>query len=125
MAGGSWTAQNKVRPGIYINFTSRGSRSLSPGERGTLAGIRPLSWGPVGEIMEIDAGADMTPYIGYGITTPQARFLREALKGTDVTNAPAKILLYRPAAADQAAASALLGEGVTATALYQIGRAHV
>ena len=57
MAGGSWTAQNKVRPGIYINFTSRGSRSLSPGERGTLAGIRPLSWGPVGEIMEIDAGA--------------------------------------------------------------------
>ncbi|MDE6997861.1 MAG: phage tail sheath family protein [Oscillospiraceae bacterium] len=118
MAGGSWTAQNKVRPGIYINFTSRGSRSLSPGERGTLAGIRPLSWGPVGEIMEIDAGAEMTPYIGYGITTPQARFLREALKGTDVTNAPAKILLYRPAAADQAAASAPLGEGVTATALY-------
>jgi len=118
MAGGSWTAQNKVRPGIYINFTSRGSRSLTPGSRGTLAGIRPLSWGPVGEIMTIDSGADVTPYIGYGITTPQARFLREALKGTDVTGAPTKILLYRPAAADSAAATAALSEGVTATALY-------
>lgn len=118
MAGGNWTAQNKVRPGIYINFTSRGSRSLSPGERGVLAGIRPLSWGQVGKIMEIDASADMTPYTGYGITTPQARFLREALKGTDVTGAPTKFLLYRPAAADSAAASAALGEGITATALY-------
>ena len=76
MAGGSWTAQNKVRPGIYINFTSKGGRNLTPGGRGVLAGIRPLSWGPVGELMTIDAGADVTPYTGYGITSPQARFLR-------------------------------------------------
>lgn len=120
MAGGNWTAQNKVRPGIYINFTSKGSRNLTPGDRGTLAGIRPLSWGPVGKLMTIDAGADVTPYIGYGITTPQAGFLREALKGTDVTSGPTKILLYRPAAADSAAAAAALGGegGVTAAALY-------
>lgn len=121
MAGGSWTAQNKVRPGIYINFTSKGSRTLTPGARGTLAGIRPLSWGPVGKLMAIDPSADVTPCIGYSITTPQAGFLREALKGTDVTGGPTKILLYRPAAADAAAASASLGGeggGLTATALY-------
>lgn len=120
MAGGNWTAQNKVRPGIYINFTSKGSRNLSPGTRGTLAGIRPLSWGPVGKIVTIDPSADVTPYIGYGITMPQAGFLREALKGTDVTGAPTKILLYRPAATGSAAASASLGgaSGVTVTALY-------
>ena len=121
MAGGSWTAQNKVRPGIYINFTSKGGRNLTPGGRGVLAGIRPLSWGPVGELMTIDAGADVTPYTGYGITSPQARFLREAMKGTDVTGGPTRILLYRPAAADSAAASASLGSesgGVTAAALY-------
>lgn len=102
MAGGSWTAQNKVRPGIYINFTSKGGRNLTPGGRGVLAGIRPLSWGPVGELMTIDAGADVTPYTGYGITSPQARFLREAMKGTDVTGGPTRILLYRPAAAENA-----------------------
>lgn len=118
MAGGNWTAQNKVRPGIYINFTSRGARVLTPGARGTLAGVKALSWGPVGEIMTIDPSGDVTPYTGYSITAPQSRFLREALKGTDITGAPTKILLYRPAAAGAAAASASLGEGVTATALY-------
>ena len=46
MAGGNWTAQNKVRPGIYINFTSRGGGSLTPGQRGTLAACKALSWGP-------------------------------------------------------------------------------
>ena len=121
MAGGNWTAQNKIRPGIYINFTSKGSQSHTPGDRGTLAGIRQLSWGPAGELMDIAAGADMTPYIGYSITSPEARFLREALKGTDVTGGPTRILLYRPAAVDAAAASASLSgeaDGVTATALY-------
>ena len=121
MAGGNWVSQNKVRPGIYINFTSKGSGTLTPGARGTLAGVKELSWGPVGKIMEIDPGADVTPYIGYGITAPQAIFLREALKGTDVSGAPTKILLYRPAAAGAAAASAVLGGesgGVTVTALY-------
>lgn len=124
MAGGNWTAQNKVRPGIYINFTSKGARTLTPGERGVLAGIHPLSWGPVGEIMTIDPSADVTPYIGYGITAPQARFLREALKGTDVTGAPTKILLYRPAAADSAAASASVSEGVAAAARYPGARGN-
>lgn len=118
MAGGNWTSQNKVRPGIYINFTSKGTRTMNPGARGVLAGVRPLSWGPVGEIMEIDPGADMTRYTGYAITAPQCGFLREAVKGTDVTSGPTRILLYRPAASGSAAASASLTDGVTVTALY-------
>ena len=81
MAGGNWTAQNKVRPGIYINFTSRGGGSLTPGQRGTLAACKALSWGPVGEIMTIHAGDSLKPFTGYDITEPQARFLREAFKG--------------------------------------------
>ena len=119
MAGGNWTAQNKVRPGIYINFTSRGSAGLTPGSRGTLAACKALSWGPVGKLMTIGAGEKLTPYTGYDITAPECRFLREAFKGTDVTGGPTKILLYRPEAAGAAAASATLGEGsVTVTALY-------
>ena len=119
MAGGSWTAQNKVRPGIYINFTSKGGRGLTPGDRGTLAACKALSWGPVGEIMTIHAGDSLKPFTGYDITEPQARFLREAFKGTDVSGGPTTILLCRPQAAGAAAASASLGEGgVTVTALY-------
>ena len=119
MAGGSWTAQNKVRPGIYINFTSKGGRGLTPGDRGTLAACKALSWGPEGEIMTIRPGDSLTRSTGYDITAPQARFLREAFKGTDVSGAPTAVLLYRPRAAGAAAASAALGEaGVTVTARY-------
>ena len=119
MAGGNWTAQNKVRPGIYINFSTRGSQALTLGSRGTAAICRALSWGPVREIVTVDAGADTTGAIGWGITTEQARFLREMFKGTGSTGGPTKVLLYRPEAVGAAAASAALGEGgVTVTALY-------
>ena len=116
MAGGNWTAQNKVRPGVYINFTTKGGQPLTIGTRGTLAGARALSWGPVGELMRIDAGEDLTPYTGYSLTDPQNSFLREAMKGTDVTGGPTRILLYRLAAEGAAPASASIG--VTVTAKY-------
>lgn len=121
MAGGNWTAQNKVRPGIYINFNTQGGQTLSQGERGVLAGPRALSWGPVGEIMTIRGGESLLPYIGYDVTAPQAAFLREALKGTDVSGPPTQILLYRLPAAGAAAASAPLSAGedpAAATARY-------
>lgn len=37
MAGGNWTAQNKVRPGIYFNFKSRTTPKAAQGARGTVA----------------------------------------------------------------------------------------
>ena len=64
MAGGTWTTQSKIRPGVYINFDSETQLGLTVGQRGVVAICEPMSWGPVGEIMEINAGADTTPYIG-------------------------------------------------------------
>jgi len=121
MAGGNWTAQNMERPGIYINFTGGGKKSFTTGTRGTVAICRALSWGPVGKITELDAGMDPTPYIGYALTEKPALFLREMVKGTDVSSGPEKVLLYRPEASDAAVASAVLPDssgGLTATALY-------
>lgn len=118
MAGGTWTAQNKIRPGVYINFRGHGGTVAAPGARGTAAICRALSWGPVGEIMTIEAGADTTPFTGYSSLAPQTLFLREMFKGSDGTDGPTKVLLYRPAAAGAAAASASLEGGVTITARY-------
>ncbi len=123
MAGGNWTAQNKVRPGIYINFKSESSPPPAQGTRGVVAIAKALSWGGAG-VMEIEAGADTTPYIGCPITAPQAMFLRELFKGTNVSGGPAKVLLYRLPAAGEAAAAAELGGGVTATALYPGARGN-
>ena len=117
MAGGTWTAQNKVRPGIYINFKSSGSPAVTQGVRGTVAIAKALSWGPVGRVSSIDAGADTTPYVGYPITAQESMFLREMLKGTNVTSGPTKVLLYRLPTEGAAPATAVIGD-VTATALY-------
>ncbi len=117
MAGGNWTAQNKVRPGVYINFTSNNDLGLSIGQRGAVAICEPMSWGPVGTVMTVQAGADTTPFCGYAIYTPQGRFLNEIFKGTDRTDPPTKVLLYRPAADSSAEATATTGQ-LTITALY-------
>lgn len=77
MAGGNWETQNKVRPGVYINFQTNEQLQLTIGERGTVAICEPMSWGPVGQIMTVNAGADTTPFCGYAITEPGARFLSE------------------------------------------------
>ena len=108
MAGGNWSGQNKVRPGVYINFKSSASPVISPGTRGTVAIPRPMSWGPVAQVMELRPGDDLRPFTGYASTEPQTLFLREMFKGTNVTSAPTKVLLYRPGASGAAPATAEL-----------------
>ena len=123
MAGGTWTTQNKVLPGVYIRFQSSGGLNLTVGERGTVAICEPMSWGPVGQIMTVEAGADTTPFCGYDITQPQAQFLQQIFLGTNVTNPPTKVLLYRPSATSSSQATATLSP-LTATALYPGARGN-
>lgn len=117
MAGGTFDSQNKVLPGVYIRFRSNSGLQLNVGERGTVAICEPMSWGAVGQVVEVENGADTTPYCGYGITTPQARFLNEIFKGTDRTPGAKKVFLYRPSATGAAQATASIGD-LTVTALY-------
>lgn len=117
MAGGNWETQNKVRPGVYINFQTNEQLQLAIGDRGTVAICEPMSWGPVGQIMTVNAGADTTPFCGYAITEPGSRFLAEMFKGTDRTDGPNTVLLYRPPASSSASATLTAGV-LTATALY-------
>ena len=117
MAGGTWTSQNKSRPGVYIRFTSSRGLGITVGDRGTVTICEPMSWGPVGQVMTVEAGADMTPFCGYDITAPQAQFINEIFKGSNRTPAPNTLLLYRPTASGSAQATATAGV-LTATALY-------
>lgn len=52
-AGGTWTVQNKVRPGAYINFKSVPKPIGTLGERGVVAIALPMSWGPNNELIEV------------------------------------------------------------------------
>ena len=117
MAGGTWTNQNKVRPGVYIRFTTGRIVGLTVSDRGVVTICEPLSWGPVGQVMEIENGADMIPFTGYDYTNEKNRFLREIFRGTNRTDAPRLLYLYRPTASGSASAAVTAGV-LTATAKY-------
>lgn len=117
MAGGIWTSQNKTLPGVYINVKSQGNVNANVGPRGVVAIAEPLSWGPTGVVQEITPGESLVPYIGYDVTQPQALFLREMMKGSNVTSGPISILLYRPTGTSGVAATGKIG-ALTVTALY-------
>lgn len=117
MAGGTWTTQNKVRPGVYIRFTTNRALGLTVGERGVVTICEPMSWGPVGEVMTVANGDNMVPFTGYDITNEKNRFLREIFRGTNRTSPPTTLYLYRPAATSSAKATVTTGT-LTATAKY-------
>lgn len=117
MAGGTWVSQNKVLPGVYINVKSEPNVTANVGDKGVVAIAKALSWGAPGAVMEITPGQDVTPFIGYGISTTQAQFLLEMMRGTDTTACPTKILVYRYAGSGGVQAMATLND-LTVTALY-------
>lgn len=51
--GGTWTTQNKVRPGAYINFKAVPANSSSLGTRGVMTMPAPLTWGPQKQVIEL------------------------------------------------------------------------
>lgn len=111
MAGGTWTTQNKIQPGVYIRFNTVQASAQTVGERGVVTLCEPLSWGPTGIVTALNAGDDPTPYTGYPAGAAENRFLTEIFKGTDRTSPPRQALLYRPEANGAAQASAVIGEG--------------
>lgn len=109
MAGGTWTTQNKVRPGVYINFKSEPQAQAAAGERGTVTMALPLSWGEPRKIIQIEVGDNLKEALGYDITAPQLLLVRETLKRAKT------LLLYRLNEGVKAAATA---GNLTATAKY-------
>lgn len=111
MAGGVWTSQNKVRPGVYINFRSVGEAPAVIGERGTVIMALPMSWGSGKKITTIQAAdtASLESVLGYDITAEPVRLIREALKRART------LLLYR---LNTGTAATATSGALTATAKY-------
>lgn len=109
MAGGTFTTQNKVRPGVYINFNSEPQPLGAVGDRGIATLALPLSWGPSKQIVGIKAGADVSEILGYDITNEKVKLVREALKRARL------LLLYR---LNEGTKATVTHEGLTITAQY-------
>lgn len=89
MAGGTWLTQNKVRPGVYINFISAAKALGTLGERGTVTMPLILPWGPEKVVTEINASDNLADIIGIDITDTNALLIKEAFKRAKT------LLLYR------------------------------
>jgi len=116
MAGGTWIDQNKVRPGVYINYKSAPASLATMGERGVVAIARILDWGEKGKFYTIEDPSDCAK-IGHSITDDEMLFIRQILLGSNRTQGATKILLWSLSTTGGANASATI-EDTTATAKY-------
>ncbi|MFD2117255.1 phage tail sheath family protein [Paenibacillus yanchengensis] len=114
MAGGQWTVQNKVRPGVYINFKAQHKALNSVGERGTVAFPVSLPWGATEQVIELDHRTfleDAQKLLGFRATDERIRHIAAA------TSHASTVLLYRLGGTDAKKATATIGE-LTATAKW-------
>lgn len=117
MAGGTWIDQNKLKPGVYINYKSKPATLVSMGERGVVAISHEMDWGKEEELVTIETPEDCRK-LGYDINAPEMLFVRQIFLGSNRTNGAKKILVWRPSKTGAAAAS-FSGNGVVATAKYK------
>ncbi|MDQ0195797.1 phage tail sheath family protein [Paenibacillus wynnii] len=109
MAGGTWTTQNKVRPGVYVNIASSKNVVGKMGDRGITALALALPWGQSGSIISLTPQDDVYKLLGYELTHSVLLPVREALKRAGI------LLLYR---LNNGVKAAVTNNGLQVTALY-------
>lgn len=83
LGGGSFTAQNKILPGAYINFVSVAKAAMALSERGYAAMPLETDWGPSGEIFTLTAEGFQRrsrEYFGYDYTHEKVKGIRDLFK---------------------------------------------
>ena len=112
LGGGTFTVQNKVLPGSYINVVSTGNNVSTMGERGVVALPIALHWGNPGELITVTSeefAKDSLKIFGYAYNAPELESIREVFKHAQ------KVHIYNLADDGGKAASVTLGD-LTATA---------
>lgn len=110
IGGGTFTVQNKILPGAYINFVSLGSVARM-GTRGVAALALELNWGPEDKVFSMyaeDFNKSAQTVFGYDPTAAEILLVREALKRART------LLIYRVNSGGQKATAEIGGMTVTA-----------
>lgn len=92
LGGGTFTRQNKVLPGAYINFISAARATVTLSERGVATMPLELDWGPDGTVFEVEQEEfikDSIKIFGYSYSDAKMLALRELFKHAT------KAFLYR------------------------------
>lgn len=93
MSGGTWTLQDKVRPGAYLRFSADAAWNQASAGAGVAAIALEMSWGPEEEVLELYAGdllsGSYESLLGYPYNHSKLLAIRECLANCN------KLLLYR------------------------------
>lgn len=116
-SGGTWIAQNKVRPGAYINFVSVPKPVGTLGERGTVAIGLPMTWGPHDKIIKVTGndlltGGSLSKIGCTAFDTEESLIYRVALSGAYTA------LLFRTDAEGEVATATIQESVLKVSALY-------
>lgn len=87
LGGGTFTVQNKVLPGAYINFVSASRASATLSDRGIAAMPLELNWGIEGEVFMVtaeDFQKNSLKYFGYSYSADELKPLRDFFLGAQV-----------------------------------------
>jgi len=90
LGGGSFTTQNKVLPGAYINFVSAASANAELSDRGTATMPLELDWGADNEIFTVtgeDFQKKSTEIFGYDYTHEKMKGLRDLFRNINTLHA--------------------------------------
>ena len=110
MAGGIFSKQNKIRPGVYQNIKSNKLRTSENGVSGVVAIALDLDFGKEEAITKIETETDIYEKLGYNLDDEKVLLLKEILKETST------ILVYRLNGGEKATAT--VDEDKTITAVY-------
>ena len=90
LGGGTFTTQNKVLPGAYINVKSASGSVVTMGERGTVALPIALTWGKSGvyTVTADEFQKDSMKIFGFSYSADEMQPLREVFKNAQ------KVLVY-------------------------------
>lgn len=83
LGGGTFTSQNKVLPGAYINFVSLASASASLSDRGIAAMALEMDWGIDGSVFEVTSGdfqKNSMKLFGYDYSSDKLKGLRDLFR---------------------------------------------
>lgn len=83
LGGGTFTVQNKVLPGAYINFVSLAKASATLSDRGVATMPLELDWGAEGEVFEVtnaDFQKNSMKIFGYDYTHAKLKGLRDLFR---------------------------------------------
>lgn len=114
LGGGTWSAQNKVLPGTYINVVSA-KQGIPASERGIVAFPMELSWGPVGKatlITESQFSSNCRELLGYNYESEEMKPFRDIFCHAE------RLYLYRLAKNPVEATGSFSDSSKLATAAY-------